>query len=57
MLRPNKAHGYDIISIRMLKFCGESIYKPLRLIFRTCLGQGTFPLCWKKANGVPIRKK
>ena len=33
-LDPNKAHGHNVISIRILKlYCG-SIYKPLRLIFR-----------------------
>ena len=41
----------------MLKICGDSIYKPLHLIFRASLDQGTFPLCWKKANVVPIYKK
>ena len=25
---PNKAHGFDMISIRMLKICGGSIMKP-----------------------------
>ena len=25
----NKAHGHDMISIRMLKLCGDSIGKPL----------------------------
>ena len=29
-LDPNKAHGHDMISIRMLKICGNSIYKPLQ---------------------------
>ena len=29
----NKAHGYDEVSIRMLKLCGESIVKPLSIIF------------------------
>ena len=56
-LDPNKAHGHDMMSIRMLKICGDSIYKPLHLIFRASLDQGTFPLCWKKANVVPIYKK
>ena len=56
-LDPNKAHSRDMISICMLKLCGESTYKPLRLIFRACLDQVTFPLCWKKANIVPIQKK
>ena len=32
-LDPNKAHGHDMISIRMLKMCGESIHKPLEYIF------------------------
>ena len=30
----NKAHGRDMISIRMLKLCGRSVYKPIQLIFR-----------------------
>ena len=32
-LDPNKAHGHDKISIRMLQLCGNSICKPLKLIF------------------------
>ena len=31
-LDPNKAHGYDMISIRMLKIYDKSICKPLELI-------------------------
>ena len=30
-LDPNKAHGHDMISIRMLKLCRGSIYKPYDL--------------------------
>ena len=56
-LDSNKAHGHDMISIRMLKLCGDSICKPLELIFKTCLRNGRFPLEWKKANVVPIHKK
>ena len=56
-LDPNKAHGHDMISTCMLKICRDSIYKPLRLIFRASLDRGTFPLCWKKASVVPIHKK
>ena len=55
-LDSNKAHGH-VISIRMLKVCGDSICKPLELIFKTCLRNGRFPLEWKKANVVPIHKK
>ena len=41
-LDPNKAHGHDI-SICMLEICGNSIYKPLQLIFRSCIENGKFP--------------
>ena len=47
-LDPSKAHCHDMMSIRML--CGDSIYKPLHLIFRASLDQGTFPLRWKKSQ-------
>ena len=53
----NKAHGHDVISIHMLKLCGGSIYKPLRLIFRASLHQGSFPLCLKKTSVFPVYKK
>ena len=56
-LDPNKAHGHDEISIRILKICGDSICRPLNIIFKTCLLTGKFPLEWKKANIVPIHKK
>ena len=56
-LDPNKDHGHDEFSIRLLKICGDSICKPLSIIFRSCLRTGIFPLEWKKANIVPIHKK
>ena len=49
-LDPNKAHGHDMMSIRMLKICGNSINKPLGLIFRACLEHGIFPQNWKKTH-------
>ena len=49
-LDPNKAHGHDMISIRMIKLCGISICKPLEIIFQNCLRSGKFPSEWKKAN-------
>ena len=36
----NKSHGHDMLSIRTLKLCGESIYKPMNLIFKPCLETG-----------------
>ena len=56
-LDPNKAYDHDEISIRMLKICGDSICRPLSIIFKICLRTGIFPLEWKKANIVPIHKK
>ena len=56
-LEANKSHGHDMLSIRMVKLCGESIYKPLNLIFKSCLETDQFPSDWKKANVVPVFKK
>ena len=56
-LDPNKAHGQDNISIRIIKICGKSIFIPSRKIFEECLRTDTFPLEWKKGNLVPIFKK
>ena len=56
-LDPNKAHGHDMISIRMLKLCGPSLCKPLSIIFKSCLSQMKFPVEWKKVNVVPIHTK
>ena len=56
-LDSNKAHGFDGISIRMLKLCNESISKPLTLLYKNCLNQGIFPDIWKKANVIPVHKK
>ena len=56
-LDPNKSHGWDNLSIKMIKLCGKSITYPLKLIFEASLQEGTFPSCWKKANVVPVHKK
>ena len=56
-LDPNKAHGHDEISIRMIKLCATSISKPLSVLFRNCFQNQCFPKEWKKANIVPVHKK
>ena len=33
-LNINKDHGYDNISIRMIKICDRSLLKPLNILFR-----------------------
>ena len=54
-LNPNTAHGFDMISISMLKICGDSILIPL-LIFKSCLENGKFPIEQTKAIVVPFHK-
>ena len=56
-LDPNKAHGHDEISVKMLKLCAPSIYKPLTLLFENGLASGEFPNVWKKSNIAPVHKK
>ena len=56
-LGSNKAHGDDMVNIRMLKLCHKSFCKPLNIIFKFCLTQGIFGLEWKKANVVTIHRK
>ena len=53
----NTAHGHDIIVIWMIKICDTSIFRPLKLIFQSCLESGKFPTEWKKANVVPVHNK
>ena len=52
-----KAHGWDDISINMIKLCDIEIIKPLYLIYTECLETGRFLSSWKKANVLPIYKK
>ena len=56
-LNPNKAHGHEKISIRILKICGNSLCRPLEFIFTDFLINGIFPSVWKKGNIVPVHKK
>ena len=56
-LDPNKAHGHDMISIRMLKMSGDAIIEPLFKIFKNCSKGGIFPDDWKKGNIAPIFKE
>ena len=56
-LNPEKAHGWDNISVRMIKLCGKAIVDPLRILFLSFLEEGVYPDDWKKSNVVPIHKK
>ena len=52
-----KAHGWDGISVEMIKICDESLIVPLKLIFEYCLRKEIFPEPWKRKNFVPVHKK
>ena len=54
-LYPNKADGHEI-SIHMLKICGNSFYKPLQLIFRSCTENRKFSSQYNKMLFPFIRK-
>ena len=41
-LNQNKAHDHDNISMCMLKVCGSSIYKPLKMIFKQHIKTSVF---------------
>ena len=56
-LNPNKAHGHDNISIKMIQMCGNSIIAPLKLLFESAIKSGHFPDSWKQGNIVPVHKK
>ena len=56
-LDSSKAHGYDNISIKMIKLCNDSITIPLKIIFEESLKKGIFPDIRKKGNIIPAHKK
>ena len=56
-LDPYEAHGYDNISIKMIKICSQSLILPLKIIFEHSLKKGKFLEKLKKANVVPVHKK
>ena len=39
-LSPNKAHGWDEISVRMIKLSDDALFFPLKTIFINCLRRG-----------------
>ena len=56
-LDPNKAHGCDNISIKMIKICSQSLTLPLKIILEHSIKKGKFSEIWKKANVVPVHKR
>ena len=46
-----------MVSILIIKLCGESIYKTSGIIFKSCLNQGIFPVEQKETHAVPAYRK
>ena len=42
-LNIDKDHGWDQLSIRMIKTCGDSINFLLKLIFKSMINEGVIP--------------
>ena len=53
----SKVHGWDAMSVRMVKICDESLVKPLFNIFQFLLETGNFPSNWKRVNINAVHKK
>ena len=56
-LNQSQAQGRDKISIRMVKTCGNSLCRPVEMIFTLCNIKEEFPFEQKKANVDPAHKK
>ena len=57
VLKVNKAHGPDDISVSMIQLCGPDLCIPLHIIFQNIIKTGLFPEQWKEANVTPVHKK
>ena len=42
-LNSNKSHGWDKLSIKMIKMCDKTLVYPLKLIFKASIQEGVFP--------------
>ena len=56
-LDTKRAHGYDGISVAMIRICDNSIVDPLCCIFERCLETGIYPSQWNKTNIIHVHKK
>ena len=53
-LNINKAHGYDDISIRMIKICDKSLLKPLILLFKNTSQSSCYTGFYKRSNIISV---
>ncbi|CAC5424938.1 unnamed protein product [Mytilus coruscus] len=53
---PHKSCGPDGISNHILKYCAQSLHKPLTKLFNFSLRSGVYPSLWKVSNVCPVYK-
>ena len=56
-LSPNKGHGWDEMSVKIITLSDSALVLPITMIFTNRLKCGIFPKTWKFANVVPVHKK
>ena len=56
-LNIHKAHGYDDISIIMMKMCDKSLLKPLTLLLENSIKSSCYPDIWKRSNIIAVHKR
>ena len=56
-LNIHKAHGNDVISIRMIQICDRTLLKPLIIIFQNSVKYSHYLDIWKRSNILPVHKK
>ena len=56
-LREDKSTGVNSLSPRLLVGIGDTIVKPIAIIFSKTLDTSTVPDDWRRANVTPIYKK
>ncbi|KXJ11565.1 RNA-directed DNA polymerase from mobile element jockey [Exaiptasia diaphana] len=56
-VKPNKAHGYDLIPPRAIRASSNSIAKPLSTMINTMIARSHVPDTWKHGQITPYHKK
>ena len=55
---PHKMHGYDDISIRMIKICDKSLLEPLIILFKNSTKSSHYlEKIWKRSTNILVHKK
>ena len=56
-LKINKIHGYNDISIRIIKIWNSAVLKPWPVKFNFSIKCGLLPDIWEQSSVIPVYKK